>query len=167
MKSRLIFVLVLVAVLVLVIGLRRSGYTPPTPLPTSNAAAIKIEIARVTGELANASPENMLYLVKMLNTYQLSLLKLKVSPAVHNVVQQMVDESTSIGRLEALASQTNGFRMNINNIGKIISRGKLVSMIDSLPNQIQTSAQKDNSKMVGTGKTQTSDVKDSKIAGRR
>jgi hypothetical protein len=136
MKSRLIFVFALVAVLVLVLALKRSGYTRPNP-PPSNATAINIEIAKVTGELANASPENMVYLLKMLSTYQLSLLQPKVSPGVFEVVKQMVEQTTSIGRLEALANQTNGFKMNINSIGKIISQGKLAPMIDRLPNQMQ------------------------------
>jgi hypothetical protein len=135
MKCRLIFVFVLVAVLVLVLALKRSGYTMPKKLPTSNVE-IKREIALVTGELSNASPETPM-LFNMLNTYQLNLLRPKVSPQVFQVVQQLVNDSSTRGRVNALANQQNSFKSQVDMFGRSYRGNSLVNMIDSLPNQME------------------------------
>ena len=135
MKCRLIFVFALVAVLVLAIGIRRSGYTMPKKFPTSNVE-IKREIALVTGELSNASPETAM-LFNMLNTYQLNLLRPKVSPQVFQVVQQLVNESFTRGRVSALANQQNSFKNQVDMFGRSYRGNNLVNMIDSLPNQME------------------------------
>ena len=133
MKCRLIFALVLVAVFVLVVGLRRSGYTMPKRFPTSNVE-IKREIALVTGELSKASPETPM-LFNMLNTYQLNLLRPKVSPQVFQVVQQLINESSTRGRVTALSNQQNSFKNQVDMFGRSFRGTNLVNMIDSLPNQ--------------------------------
>ena len=133
MKSRLIFALVLVAVLVLVVGLQRSGYTMPKRFPTSNVE-IKREIALVTGELSKASPETPM-LFNMLNTYQLNLLRPKVSPQVFQVVQQLINESSTRGRVTALSNQQNSIKNQVDMFGRSFRGTNLVNMIDSLPNQ--------------------------------
>ena len=135
MKCRLIFVLVLVAVLVLVLTLKRSGYTMPRMLPTSNVE-LKREIALVTGELSNASPETPM-LFNMLNIYQLNLLRPKVRPQVFQVVQQLVNESFNRGRISALASQQNSFKNQVDTFGRLSRENNLVNMIDSIPGNME------------------------------